>query len=398
MALNVKQVERLVREAKPGLTPDGNGLYLKVSPGGTASWAYRFQIDGRRRLMGLGACAIVSLAEARHKAAEARRKTAEGVDPITAREAAIKAGQPASFRDVADEYIADHRASWRNAKHGQQWQNTLAQYAYPKLGAKRVEQITTEDVLAVLRPIWEMKAETARRLRNRIELVIDAARAKGLSTAPNPAAWRGHLDKLLPKRTAALKGHHAAMNYREAPSFYQRLTTDRDSLSSRALRLAILTGCRTSEVLLAKWEEFELSGGMWLIPGERMKAGKPHRVPLSSEAMRVLDSIKAAGDAAPTGFVFPGARKGKPLSNMAMTMVLRKFGRAELTVHGFRSTFRDWAAEETHYPNIVAEQALAHAVGSAVEAAYRRGDLLEKRRTLMSDWAAYLTSLAPAVD
>lgn len=389
MGLTVKQVEKLIREAAPGATADGDGLYLKITPTGSASWQYRYQIAGKRRMMGLGACAHVTLAEARQKAAEARKQVKQGIDPLDVKEAeqtAVKA-QQATFRDVAKDYIDDHRAGWRNAKHAQQWENTLSTYAFPKIGDKPPQEVTTEDVLGILKMIWQAKPETANRVRNRIELVIDAARAKGLSSAANPAAWRGHLDKLLPKRSKISKTHHAAMDYRDLPAFFKRLKGGRTSLSSVALQLTVLTACRTSEVLLADWQEFDLSHKLWTIPGERMKAGRPHRVPLSDAVLALLKDLDSK-----KGYLFPGARQGRPLSNMAMTMVLRKLDHPELTVHGFRSTFRDWCAEETHYPNIVAEQALAHTVGSAVEAAYRRGDLLDKRRALMADWATYCTT------
>lgn len=388
MGFTSKQVDKMIREAKPGAYADDDGLYLKIGTTGAASWQYRYQINGKRRMMGLGSCANVGLAEAREKAADARKQVKQGIDPLEVKEAeqtAVEA-KATTFRELATEYIADHRPGWRNAKHGQQWENTLAQYAFPKIGDKPIAEISTEDVLRILKKLWTEKPETASRLRNRIELVIDAGRAKGLSTAANPAAWRGHLDKLLPKRTKASKGHHAAMDYRELPAFYKRLTEDRDSLSSVALQITILTACRTSEVLLADWSEFDLDNRLWTIPGERMKAGKPHRVPLTDEVLKLLQGIKGEG------YVFPGARQGRPLSNMAMTMVLRRLGHPDLTVHGFRSSFRDWCAEETHYPNIVAEQALAHTVGNAVEAAYRRGDLLDKRRALMADWATYCTT------
>lgn len=388
MGFTSKQADKMIRDGKPGAYADGDGLYLKIGTTGAASWQYRYQMNGKRRMMGLGSCATVGLAEARDKAADARKQVKQGIDPLEVKEAAQTAvkAKATTFRELATEYIADHRPGWRNAKHGQQWENTLAQYAFPKIGDKPIAEISTEDVLGILKKLWTEKPETASRLRNRIELVIDAGRAKGLSTAANPAAWRGHLDKLLPKRTKASKGHHAAMDYRELPAFYKRLTEDRDSLSSIALQITILTACRTSEVLLADWSEFDLDNRLWTIPGERMKAGKPHRVPLTDEVLKLLQGIKGEG------YVFPGARQGRPLSNMAMTMVLRRLGHPDLTVHGFRSTFRDWCAEETHYPNIVAEQALAHTVGNAVEAAYRRGDLLDKRRALMADWATYCTT------
>lgn len=391
MSLTVKQVDKLIRDAVEGVTADENGLYLKISPTGNASWQYRYQINGKRRMMGLGACAQITLATAREKATTARQQVKQGIDPLEVKEAAtleVKA-KAATFSDLAADYIADHRAGWTNAKHAQQWVNTLATYAEPKIGNKTPSQITTADILEVLKTLWTEKPETASRLRNRIELVIDFARAKGLSDQPNPALWRGHLDKLLPKRSKLSRGHHPAMDYRDIPSFFKMLNSERDSLSSKALALTILTACRTSEMLDATWGEFDLPEKMWTIPAERMKAKKPHRVPLTDAATGILQALKPEGDTKPGVYVFPGAREGRPLSNMAMTMVLRKIGHGELTVHGFRSTFRDWAAEETHHPNIVCEMALAHVVGNAVESAYRRGDLLDKRRALMADWAAY---------
>jgi integrase len=339
--------------------------------------------------MGLGACTSVTLADARSKAAEAMALVKSGKDPLNEREAqalqVVK--KTTTFKDIADEYIASHRHGWKNIKHAQQWENTLAHYVHPLLGAKQVDTITTNDVLAVLKPIWQTKAETAARIRSRIELVIDAARAHNLSEAPNPARWKGHLDKLLPKRNKASKGHHAALDYQQMPDLYQRLTEERDSLSATALAITILTACRTSEVLLAQWQEIDLTGKIWVIPAKRMKAGNEHRIPLSDKVLSLLERLPKR-----EGYLFPGAKHGKPLSNMAMTMVLRKLGRHDLTVHGFRSTFRDWAAETTHYQNIVCEMALAHTITNAAEAAYRRGDLMERRRMLMNDWANYTSS------
>jgi integrase len=389
MPLNVKQVDKLIREAKPGGTADGYGLYLRITTTGNASWQYRYQLQGNRRTMGLGACTSVTLADARSKAAEAMALVKSGKDPLNEREAqALQvAKKTTTFKDVADEYIASHRHGWKNIKHAQQWENTLAHYVHPLLGAKQVDTITTNDVLAVLKPIWQTKAETAARIRSRIELVIDAARAHSLSEAPNPARWKGHLDKLLPKRNKASKGHHAALDYQQMPDFYQRLTEERDSLSATALAITILTACRTSEVLFAQWEEIDLTGKIWVIPAKRMKAGNEHRIPLSDKVLSLLERLPTR-----EGYLFPGAKHGKPLSNMAMTMVLRKLGRHDLTVHGFRSTFRDWAAETTHYQNIVCEMALAHTITNAAEAAYRRGDLMERRRMLMIDWANYIST------
>ncbi len=254
MTLNVKQVDKLIRDAVPGATADANGLYLKITPGGNASWQYRYQINGKRRMMGLGACHQVTLADARDKATTARQQVKKGIDPLDEKEVALEEkARAVTFTDIARDYIDDHRAGWTNAKHAQQWENTLATYAEPKIGNKTPEDITTADILEILKPIWTTKAETASRLRNRIELIIDFARAKGLSNQPNPAAWRGHLDKLLSKRTKLSRGHHAAMDYRDLPEFFKALSNERDSLSSHALSLTILTASRTSEVLESKW-------------------------------------------------------------------------------------------------------------------------------------------------
>lgn len=397
--LTTKGVEKLIRDGKPGATADDAGLYLKVKGPGAASWQFRFQLAGARRAMGLGPCASVGLAEARQLAADARKLVAEGIDPLEARNArlarkAAAAGavpakartRPKTFREHAAAYIEAHRASWRNAKHAQQWENTLTTYAYPTIGDKAPNQITTEDMLAILSPIWTTKAETASRVRNRIELVLDAAAALGAMKGPNPARWRGHLDKLLPKRAKASKSHHTAMSYAELPEFFAKLGARSDN-SSRALQLLILTAARTSEVLLAKWPEFDFDAGVWNIPGERMKSGRPHRVPLSPHMLDVLNTLPRDE----SDYLFPGARKGRPLSNMAMLQLMRGMN-LEAVPHGFRSTFRDWAAEETHYAREVCEMALAHVIGDQTEAAYRRGDLLEKRRQLMNDWGAYCVS------
>lgn len=396
MTLNVKQVDRLIRDAKPGATADGGGLYLRITTTGNASWQFRYQLQGNRRTMGLGACTTVTLADARAKAAEATTMVKRGTDPLANREAkALEVvRQATTFKDVANEYIASHRLGWKSAKHGQQWENTLAQYVHPLLGSKQVDTINTSDVLAVLKPIWQTKPETATRIRSRIELVIDAAKAHSLSDAPNPARWKGHLDKLLPKRTKASKGHHAALDFQQMPAFYQRLTSERDSLSATALRITILTACRTSEVLLAQWSEIDLAAKMWVIPAIRMKAGNEHRVPLTDAVLALLAQLPTR-----EGCLFPGAKQGNSLSNMAMTMVLRKLDCGNLTVHGFRSTFRDWAAETTSHPNMVCEMALAHTINNTSEAAYRRGDLMERRRSLMTDWAAFCapTQKSPTV-
>lgn len=400
--LTAKTVESLARGKVPGLTGDGDGLYFQISKTGGVSWIYRYKTAGRLRNMGLGGYPMVSLAEARDKAAEVRRQWKSGVDPLEARDAERERQQQAAeqerfrlaqeqarsvpFRTLAAEYIASHRAGWKNTKHAQQWENTLATYAFPVIGQLPAHEVTIEHVLAILTPIWHAKTETASRVRNRIELVLDAAKARGLRDGENPARWRGHLDKLLPKRTKVCKvEHHQAMPWSDLPQFMVELA-GRPELSYQAIKLTILTACRTSEVLGARWSEIDREARTWIIPTERMKAGREHRVPLSAAALALLDELPRLGD---SPFLFPGQRAGKPLSNMAMLMGLRRMGRGNLTMHGFRSTFRDWAAECTHHPREVCELALAHQVSDGAEAAYWRSDIFAKRRALMDDWSAY---------
>lgn len=391
--LTVRAVEKLIKEGVPGTTGDGAGLYLQIARSGSPSWLFRFQLNGTRRNMGLGSCDLVTLAEAREKAAEARAQVARAIDPIEARRAKETAAKAASvtFEDCAADYIASHRAGWKNAKHAQQWQNTLATYAEPIIGHLPASEITTEHVLAILRPIWTEKTETASRLRNRIELILDAAKARGLRDGENPARWRGHLDKLLPKQSKVqTRTHHAALPWAELPEFMTELAK-RDDLTHKAMRLTILTACRTSEVLAAVWDEIDLDACAWTIPAGRMKAGREHRVPLSRAAIEVLSSLpRIAGNP----HLFPSTRQGKHLSGMAMLMGLRRMGREDLTMHGFRSTFRDWAAERTHHQREVCELALAHKIADGAEAAYWRSDIFEKRRELMSEWGDYCTSAA----
>jgi len=290
-----------------------------------------------------------------------------------------------TFGAVALEYIDAHESGWKNPKHRQQWRNTLATYAKP-IWDKSVEDVGVDDVIQVLRPIWAVKPETANQVRGRIERVLDAAKVRGLRAGENPAVWRGNLAFLLAKRKKGPKQHHPVMPFAAVPRFMKKLAA-RTGLAARALELTILTAARTSEVLQARWSEFDLDRGLWVIPAERMKAGKEHRVPLSEPAATLLRLLQTQGD-----FVFPGLKKGKPLSNMAMDMVLRRMKTANCTVHGFRSAFRDWCGEATQFPREIAEHALAHSVGNEVERAYRRGDALEKRRELMSAWAAFATS------
>ncbi len=382
-----------------GTHEDGQGLRLVVKASGRRSWVFRFQLGGQRREAGLGSFPAVSLKEARQAASVMRGQLLEGIDPLTAREAmraseqAVKA-RTVTFKAVAADYIAAHRAGWKNAKHAQQWENTLATYAEPVIGHLPTSEITTAHLLEILTPIWHAKTETASRVRNRIELILDAAKARGLRNGENPARWRGHLDKLLPKRSKVqARTHHAALPWAELPEFMAELA-EHEGLTYAAMRLTILTACRTSEVLGATWSEIDLESRTWTIPAARMKAGREHRVPLSDPALELLASLpQLAGNA----HLFPGQRPGRPLSNMAMLMSLRRMGREGLTMHGFRSTFRDWAAERTHYPREVCEMALAHVVAAGSEAAYWRGDMFDKRRALMADWGQYATTL-PASD
>jgi integrase len=348
--------------------------------------------------MGLGAYPDVSLADARRKAEEARRVLAGGVDPIAAaRAAAAAAGGIPSFREAAERYIAAHEDGWRNPKHRQQWKNTLTTYAYPRLGGMSVADIAVGDVLRVLEPIWKAKPETATRLRGRIEAVIDWAIARDYRTAENPARWRGRLQQLLPAKSKIRRvEHHAALPWREAPAFLAALR-EREGPAAACFEFAILTAARSGEARGATWAEIDLNAATWTVPGVRMKAGREHRVPLSDAAVAVLERMLAAHRAqhgakakpAPEAFVFPGGRDGKPLSENAVMALLARMKRDDITMHGFRSTFRDWAAEATAYPREVAEAALAHVNKDRVEAAYLRGDHLEKRRRLMADWAEY---------
>jgi integrase len=372
---------------KPGRHAAGDGLYLQISKSGTKAWLLRFMRGGQARQMGLGPVALVTLAEARQKARDARRQLLDGVDPIEERRArrmdvALKAASGVSFRQCAERYIAAHEPAWRNGKHKAQWRATLATYCYPVFGEVAVGAIDVGLVLKAVEPIWTTKPETAGRVRGRIEVILDWATARGYRTGDNPARWKGHLDKLLPARSKIQRvKHHAALPYGEVPSFVA-LLREREGLSARALEFLILTAARTSEAIGARWSEIDLANQVWIIPPDRMKGGREHRVPLSDRAVEILEGLPHEGE-----FVFPGARAGKPFSNMALLTTLRRMGRGDLTAHGFRSSFRDWAAEMTGFHSDVVEMALAHAVSSKVEAAYRRGDLFEKRRRLMNEWA-----------
>jgi integrase len=380
---------------KPGMYADGGGLYLQVTSGG-ASWVLRYMLAGRARYMGLGPLALYGLADARTRALDAKRLRYDGIDPIEARKAAraraaLDAAKAITFKDAAETYIGVHSAGWKGAKVKRLWEATLAAYAEPIVGTLPVQAIDTALVLKVLEPIWTNKPETAGRVRQRIEAILDWAKVRGYREGENPARWRGHLDVLLPARAKVRKvEHHAALPYPEIGSFMAALR-QHEGTGARALELAILTAARTGETIGATWGEIDLDGKVWTIPAERMKAGKEHRVPLSARAVEIVKEMRelAGEDALPDSFLFPGAKRCRPLSNMAFLMLLRRMGRDDLTAHGFRSTFRDWAAERTSYPGAVAEMALAHIVSDKVEAAYRRGDLFEKRRRLMDEWARY---------
>lgn len=378
---------------KAGLYPDGGGLYLQVTKGGARTWVYRFMLHGRAREMGLGPLHIVGLAEAREKARECRRLRHEGIDPIEARKARqaeqrLAEATAMTFQECAERYIEAHRAGWKNPKHAKQWRSTLETYVYPVFGSLPVQAIDVGLVMKALQPIWQAKPETASRVRGRIEAVLDWAKALGYRNGENPAQWRGHLDNLLPARSKVRKvEHHPALPYTDMGEFLADLH-QQDGVGARALEFLILTATRTGEVIGARWEEFDLVAKMWTMPAERMKAGKEHRVPLSERALAIVEEMKAER-VNNHPFVFPGGRQGRPLSNMAMLKLLGRMDRGDLTAHGFRSSFRDWAAECTHFPAEVVEMALAHTVGDKVEAAYRRGDLFQKRRDLMEAWARY---------
>jgi integrase len=387
---------------QPGMYADGGGLYLRVTEDGTKNWVYRFMLNGRPRWMGMGPLALYGLQEARGKALDARRLRHEGIDPIATRRAArlrerLEAAKAMTFRQCADSYIAAHRAGWRNAKHASQWQATLATYAEPVIGALPVQAIDTGLVVKVLEPIWVTKPETAGRVRGRIETILDWARAREYRTGENPARWKGHLDQLLPARSKLQKvEHHAALPYAALSGFLMELR-GLEGVSARALEFMILTAARTGEIIGARWGEIDLPGRLWIVPADRMKAGKEHRVPLTGRALDILNEMKPQGQVGDDAFVFPGGKPGKPLSNMAFLMLLRRMDRDDLTAHGFRSSFRDWCAERTSFPTEVAEMALAHAVGDKVEAAYRRGDMFEKRRRLMDAWGTFCAAPAQCV-
>ena len=380
-ALSAARVRSL---SEPGRYADGNGLYLVVDRSGAKRWILRTVVQGRRRDIGLGSASLVPLAEARESAVKLRRVARDGGDPITERRKS-RLVVP-TFEDAANKVHAEHSPSWKNAKHAAQWINTLKTYAFPKIGDLPVNGIGTPQVLDVLAPIWLTKPETARRLRQRIGTVLDWAKVAGFRTGDNPIAG---ISKGLPKQPAQ-KTHHAALPYSEIPDFIKHLRGANASQSSLlAFEFLILTATRTSEVILAEWSEFDLEKKEWVIPGQRMKAHREFRVPLSQRCLEILDRAKTISDGG--AYVFSGRSLEKPLSNTTFLMIVRRMGKA-ITPHGFRSTFRDWASERTNFPREVCEMALAHSVSDKTEAAYLRGDLFDKRRELMQTWNAFATS------
>jgi len=391
--LNALAISRL---STPGMHFVGGvaGLALLVADTGARSWILRKTIAGKRRDMGLGGYPDVTLAQAREKAREKRALVEMGIDPIEDRRAklatlAASRAKAMTFAQCVAAYLEAHGDGWKNAKHRQQWANTLDTYAGPIIGGIDVALVDTGLVLKVLEPIWKEKTETATRLRGRLENVLSWATTRGYRQGENPARWKGHLDTLLAAPSKIQKvEHHAALPFKEVGAFMTDLAK-MEGVGARALEFAILTAARSGEVRGATWQEINLEARSWTVPAERMKAGKEHRVPLSDAALATLRAMPQAGE-----FVFPGARNGKPLSDMSLTAVLRRMGRGDLTAHGFRSSFRDWAAEQTAYPAEVVEMALAHTIKNVVEAAYRRGDLFEKRARLMADWAKYCGTVA----
>jgi integrase len=396
-AVNRLNAVKVAKTAKPGRYADGLGLYLFVGPAGNKSWVFRYRRQGRLHDLGLGATHTVSLSEARAKALSLRKMRVDGRDPLEERAAkraksTADAAKAMTFEQCAEAYIASHRAGWRNAGTARQWSTLFATYVFPKLGALPVQTIDVALVMRMLEPIWTGKPTTAGRVRAQIESVLDWATAREYRTGENPARWKGHLDSLLPRKSKVRAvAHHTALPYSDVPAFLVELR-NRQAVSARTLEFVILTAARAGEVLGARWDEMDLAAKVWTVPAERMKAGREHRVPLSGSAIALLDHMSEArqGD-----FVFPGSGINNPIDQSTMRALLKYIGRSDVTIHGFRSSFRDWAAERTNFPREVCEAALAHAVDNATEAAYRRSDLFRKRQQLMEAWARFCS--VPAI-
>jgi integrase len=404
---SILTAQAVAKEKTPGLHADGAGLYLRVGRNGAKNWTFRYMLNRRSREMGLGGLTKVGLADARKKAADARRQLADGLDPLTAKSerraaARVEAARSVTFDDCADAYLRAHEATWKNSKHRKQWRNTLDAYVSPVFGKMAVKDVDVSLVMKVLEPIWHKKPETASRVRGRIETVLDWAKARGFRTGENPARWRGHLNQLLPAKSKVRKvKHHPALPYAEVGAFMTDLRS-REGLAADALEFLILTVARTSEVIGTRWREVDEKARLWTIPAERMKREREHRVPLSAPALAVLKRMRGKDP----DFVFPGLKAGASLSDMAMLTLIGRMntvrarsnlprfidparGDVDVTPHGFRSSFRDWASERTNFAREVAEMALAHVIDDKTEAAYRRGDLFDKRRRMMGAWAEF---------
>lgn len=377
------------------LLGDGGGLTLQITKTGTASWLHRYMLNGKATALGLGPYPAVTLKRARELAANSRKLIAEDKDPLKEKRAAQAAKNAAAvksrtFDECAATYVDDHEAEWKNKKHAQQWRNTLRDYAFPIIGKIAIAEVTTSDVIRVLKPIWQKKNETAGRVRGRIEAILDWATANDLRSGDNPARWKGHLEHLLAKSTPEQRAetHHAAMPYADIPDFFKKLETQ-EGMARWALEFLILTAARTSEVINAEWSEIDFDRDIWTIPAIRMKAGKEHRIPLVKRSLDILETVKPFSH---ERYIFSAGKKDLPLSNMAMVMLLRRMKIEDITVHGFRSTFRDYIAAETLHDYHTAEAALAHKLKDKVAAAYARSDLFDKRFKMMQDWSNYCAS------
>jgi integrase len=386
--LTALEISRL---SEPGVYGDGDNLYLQVRGPKSKSWILRYTIAGKPKYLGLGSLRKLPLAKARVKARGAIAQLGEGLDPLEAKRAAkqqreLEAAKRVTFAECAHQYVAAREATWRNKQHCQQWGSSLARFVLPIIGALPVGSIDTALVLKTIEPMWAKTPETASRVRGRIEVILDWAKSRGYREGENPARWRGHVENLLPARAKLRKvEHHAALPYSELGAFMGELRRD-TSIGAKVLQYVVLTAARSGEALGARWDEIDMIGKVWTVPADRMKSGKQHRVPLSDAAVAILEDMASIRQSA---FVFPGIRDSRPLSNLAMRNSLKRASRQEITIHGFRSSFRDWCGEQTNFPREIAEAALAHRVGDTVEAAYRRGDALEKRRRLMNTWADY---------
>ena len=388
-ATNKLSATAIAKRSKAGRMGDGGGLALHIDQRGNKAWRFRYtRPSGGVTEIGLGSYPAVSLGEARKLGAEHRAHIAAGRDPKTERDRQ-SANQIPTFADALEQFLALNESEWRNAKHRQQWRNSLHQHATCLL-QRQVDNIALEDVLSVLRPIWGKKAETASRVRGRIERILAFSIVRGWRTGPNPATWRGNLDAVLPKPSKLVRGHHAALPWREMPDLMGKLR-ECEGVGALALRFIILTAARTGEALGATWAEIDTENAVWTVPADRMKAGRQHRVPLCGEAVDVLEALQGAGAGE---IIFPGQNRHRPLSGMAPTMQLRRLEMGHVTVHGMRSSFRDWCGDATGFPREVAEGCLAHNVGNAVERAYRRGDALDQRRALLNAWGAFCAGSA----